>query len=87
MRTTIDSRYSTALSSIQVQSLKVAEEQIRLSGGTRLLRASDSPLAIGRSVDMRTTLAFRLAQETAGLSAESNVRSGVRDGRRCTCTG
>lgn len=85
MRTTIDSRYSTALSSIQVQSLKVAEEQIRLSGGTRLLRASDSPLAIGRSVDMRTTLAhldsLKRLQDLA-LSRMSEAESAMADAAR-----
>jgi len=33
----------------------MADEQVRLSGGTRILRASDSPLAMGKAVDLRTT--------------------------------
>ena len=35
----------------------MADEQVRLSGGTKFLRASDSPLAMGKAVDLRTTAA------------------------------
>ncbi|NBP40733.1 MAG: hypothetical protein EBV34_20335 [Betaproteobacteria bacterium] len=85
MRITIDSRYNAALAAIQVHSQKVADEQVRLSGGTRLLRASDSPLSIGRSVDMRTTLAhldsLKRLQDLA-LSRMSEAESAMADAAR-----
>lgn len=55
MRTTIANRFDESLASIQRHSRQMADEQVRLSGGTRILRASDSPLAMGKAVDLRTT--------------------------------
>jgi len=57
MRTTIANRYSESLASIQRHARTLADEQVRLSGGTKLLRASDSPLTMGKAVDLRTTQA------------------------------
>jgi len=57
MRTTIANRYSESLASIQKHARTLADEQVRLSAGTKLLRASDSPLTMGKAVDLRTTQA------------------------------
>jgi flagellin-like hook-associated protein FlgL len=57
MRTTIANRFSESLTSIQRHARQMADEQVRLSGGTKFLRASDSPLAMGKAVDLRTTAA------------------------------
>ena len=57
MRTTIANRFSESLTSIQRHSRQMADEQVRISGGSKLLRASDSPLAMGKAVDLRTTIA------------------------------
>jgi len=57
MRTTIANRFSESLTSIQRHSRQLADEQVRLSGGTRLLKASDSSLTMGKAVDLRTTQA------------------------------
>ncbi|NBP40382.1 MAG: hypothetical protein EBV34_18485, partial [Betaproteobacteria bacterium] len=57
MRTTIANRFDESLNAIQTHARQVADEQNRLSSGTKLLRASDSPIAIGRSVDLRTSSA------------------------------
>jgi len=57
MRTTISNRYSESLASIQKHARTLADEQVRLSAGTKLLRASDSPLTMGKAVDLRTTQA------------------------------
>ena len=57
MRTTIANRFSESLTSIQRHARQLADEQVRLSGGTRLLKASDSSLTMGKAVDLRTTQA------------------------------
>jgi flagellin-like hook-associated protein FlgL len=57
MRTTIANRFSDSLTSIQRHARQLADEQVRLSGGTRLLKASDSSLTMGKAVDLRTTQA------------------------------
>jgi flagellin-like hook-associated protein FlgL len=57
MRTTIANRFSDSLTSIQRHARQLADEQVRLSGGTRLLKASDSALTMGKAVDLRTTQA------------------------------
>lgn len=57
MRTTIANRFDESLKAIQTHARQVADEQNRLSTGTKLLRASDSPIAIGRAVDLRTSSA------------------------------
>lgn len=57
MRTTIANRFSESLVSIQRHARQLADEQVRLSGGTRLLKASDSSLTMGKAVDLRTTQA------------------------------
>jgi len=57
MRTTIANRFNESLSSIQRHARTLADEQVKISGGTKLLRASDSPLIMGKSVDLRTTQA------------------------------
>ena len=57
MRTTIANRYNESLASIQRHARTLADEQVKLSGGTKLLRASDSPLTMGKAVDLRTTKA------------------------------
>ena len=57
MRTTIANRFDESLTAIQTHARQVADEQNRLSTGTKLLRASDSPIAIGRAVDLRTSSA------------------------------
>jgi flagellar hook-associated protein 3 FlgL len=85
MRTTIEDRFKTSLAAIQIQSKNVADEQVRLSGGKRLLRASDSPLSVGRSVDMRTTLAhldsLKRLQDLA-LSRMTEAESAMADAAR-----
>jgi len=60
----------------------MADEQVRLSGGTKFLRASDSPLAMGKAVDLRTTAAQldalgRLQSAAANRMAETE--SALRD--------
>jgi len=57
MRTTIANRFSESLVSIQRHARQLADEQVRLSGGTRLLKASDSSVTMGKAVDLRTTQA------------------------------
>jgi flagellin-like hook-associated protein FlgL len=57
MRTTIANRYNESLASIQQHARTLADEQVKLSAGTKLLRASDSPLTMGKAVDLRTTKA------------------------------
>jgi flagellin-like hook-associated protein FlgL len=57
MRTTIANRFSDSLTSVQRHARQLADEQVRLSGGTRLLKASDSALTMGKAVDLRTTQA------------------------------
>jgi flagellin-like hook-associated protein FlgL len=56
----------------------MADEQIRISGGTKMLRASDSPLAMGKAVDLRTTQAQldalgRLQATAANRMAETEA--------------
>jgi len=82
MRTTIANRFSESLTSIQRHARQLADEQVRLSGGTRLLRASDSPLTMGKAVDLRTTEAqldalARLQSAAANRMAETE--SALRD--------
>jgi flagellar hook-associated protein 3 FlgL len=82
MRTTIANRFNESLSSIQRHARQLADEQVRLSGGTRLLRASDSPLTMGKAVDLRTTEAQldalgRLQSAAANRMAETE--SALRD--------
>jgi len=60
----------------------MADEQVRLSGGTKFLRASDSPLGMGKAVDLRTTAAQldalgRLQSAAANRMAETE--SALRD--------
>ncbi|NDD11210.1 MAG: hypothetical protein EB072_00845 [Betaproteobacteria bacterium] len=78
MRTTISNRFNESLASIQRHSRQMADEQIRISGGTKMLRASDSPLAMGRAVDLRTTQAQldalgRLQATAANRMAETEA--------------
>jgi len=82
MRTTIANRFNESLSSIQRHARQLADEQVRLSGGTKLLRASDSPLSMGKAVDLRTTEAqldalARLQSAAANRMAETE--SALRD--------
>jgi len=82
MRTTIANRFSESLTSIQRHARQMADEQVRLSGGTKFLRASDSPLAMGKAVDLRTTAAQldslgRLQSAAANRMAETE--SALRD--------
>lgn len=78
MRTTIANRFNESLVSIQRHSRQMADEQVRISGGTKMLRASDSPLAMGRAVDLRTTQAQldalgRLQATAANRMAETEA--------------
>lgn len=78
MRTTIANRFNESLASIQRHSRQMADEQIRISGGTKMLRASDSPLAMGKAVDLRTTQAQldalgRLQATAANRMAETEA--------------
>ena len=78
MRTTIANRFNESLESIQRHSRKMADEQVRISGGTKMLRASDSPLTMGRAVDLRTTQAQldalgRLQAAAANRMAETEA--------------
>jgi len=82
MRTTIANRFSESLTSIQRHARQMADEQVRLSGGTKFLRASDSPLGMGKAVDLRTTAAQldalgRLQSAAANRMAETE--SALRD--------
>ena len=82
MRTTIANRFSESLTSIQRHARQMADEQVRLSSGTKFLRASDSPLAMGKAVDLRTTAAQldslgRLQSAAANRMAETE--SALRD--------
>ena len=82
MRTTIANRFTDSLTSIQRHARQMADEQVRLSSGVRLLRASDSPLTLGKSIDLRTTEAQlgslgRLQSAAASRMAESE--SALRD--------
>ena len=82
MRTTIANRFAESLTSIQRHARQLADEQIRLSGGTKLLKASDSPLSMGKAVDLRTTEAqldalSRLQAAAANRMAETE--SALRD--------
>lgn len=78
MRTTIANRFNESLVSIQRHSRQMADEQVRISGGTKMLRASDSPLAMGKAVDLRTTQAQldalgRLQATAANRMAETEA--------------
>lgn len=78
MRTTIADRFGESLTSIQRHARQLADEQIRLSGGSRLLRASDSPLIMGKAVDLRTTAAqldalSRLQSSASNRMAETET--------------
>jgi len=82
MRTTIANRFSESLTSIQRHARQLADEQVRLSGGTRLLRASDSPLTMGKAVDLRTTEAQldALARlQSAASNRMAETESALRD--------
>ena len=81
MRTTIANRFNESINSIQRHSRQMADEQVRISGGTKLLRASDSPLAMGKAVDLRTTVAQlealgRLQAAAANRMAETEAALG-----------
>ena len=85
MRTTIANRFDESLNAIQTHARQVADEQSRLSSGTKLLRASDSPIAIGRSVDLRTSSAHldslkRL--QSAALNRMSEAELALADAAR-----
>ncbi len=73
MRTPISTRFNDSLTAIQRHARQVADEQTRLSGGTRLLRASDSPMAIGRAVDLRTSSAHLDALKRLQDTADSRM--------------
>jgi flagellin-like hook-associated protein FlgL len=82
MRTTIANRYNESLASIQKHARTLADEQVRLSSGTKLLRASDSPLTMGKAVDLRTTKAQldslgRL--QAAAFNRMSQTESALKD--------
>jgi len=82
MRTTIANRFNESLSSIQRHARQLADEQVRLSGGTKLLRASDSPLTMGKAVDLRTTEAQLDALgrlQSAAANRMSETESALRD--------
>jgi len=82
MRTTIANRFNESLNSIQRHSRQLADEQVRLSGGTKLLRASDSPLSMGKAVDLRTTEAQLDALkrlQSAAASRMAETESALRD--------
>jgi len=82
MRTTIANRFNESLNSIQKHSRQLADEQVRLSGGTKLLRASDSPLSMGKAVDLRTTEAQLDALkrlQSAAASRMAETESALRD--------
>ncbi len=82
MRTTIANRFSESLVSIQRHARQLSDEQVRLSGGTKFLRASDSPLAMGKAVDLRTTAAQLDALgrlQTAAASRMAETESALRD--------
>lgn len=85
MRTTIANRYSESLASIQKHARTLADEQVRLSAGTKLLRASDSPLTMGKAVDLRTTQAQLEALGRLQASATnrmSQTESALKDAGR-----
>lgn len=73
MRTPIATRFNDSLTAIQRHARQVADEQSRLSGGTKLLRASDSPMAIGRAVDLRTSSAHLDALKRLQDTADSRM--------------
>jgi flagellar hook-associated protein 3 FlgL len=82
MRTTIANRFSESLVSIQRHARQLSDEQVRLSGGTKFLRASDSPLGMGKAVDLRTTAAQLDALgrlQTAAASRMAETESALRD--------
>jgi flagellin-like hook-associated protein FlgL len=85
MRTTIANRFDESLTAIQTHARQVADEQNRLSSGTKLLRASDSPIAVGRSVDLRTSSAHldslkRL--QAAATNRMAEAESAMQDAAR-----
>ena len=73
MRTTIANRFNESLSAIQRHARQLADEQVRLSGGTKLLRASDSPLTMGKAVELRTQNASIGTQQLKALSSQAVV--------------
>ncbi|NDD11706.1 MAG: hypothetical protein EB072_03440 [Betaproteobacteria bacterium] len=73
MRTTIANRFNESLVSIQRHSRQMADEQVRISGGTKMLRASDSPLSMGKAVDLRTTKAQLDALGRLQATAENRM--------------
>jgi len=82
MRTTIANRFTDSLTSIQRHARQMADEQVRLSAGVKLLRASDSPLTLGKSIDLRTTEAQLGALgrlQSAAASRMSESESALRD--------
>ncbi len=82
MRTTIANRFNESLASIQKHARQLSDEQVRLSGGTKLLRASDSPLTMGKAVDLRTTSAQLEALgrlQSAAASRMAETESALRD--------
>jgi len=82
MRTTIANRYSESLASIQRHAKTLADEQVKLSGGTKLLRASDSPLTMGKAVDLRTTQAQLEALgrlQASAFNRMSQTESALKD--------
>jgi len=82
MRTTVANRFADSLASIQRHARQMADEQVRLSSGVKLLRASDSPLTLSRAIDLRTTdaqLGSLGRLQSAAASRMTEAESALRD--------